>query len=54
MVSEMNEHLYEAIQNQTLLQRLITTIFYPVINAMAMYFAVVFFGLMLDEIDFQD
>ena len=50
----MNPTLYEAIQNQTPFQRLITAIFYPVINAMAMYFAVAFFALMLEELDFHD
>ena len=50
----MNPELYEAIQNQTPLQRLITMLFYPVLNAMAMYFAVMFFGLMLEEIDFHE
>lgn len=50
----MNPELYEAIQNQTPLQRLITMFLYPVLNAMAMYFAIMFFGLMLEEIDFHE
>ena len=50
----MNKDLYEAIQNQTPLQRLITAVFYPVLNAMAMYFAVAFFAIALNELDFQD
>lgn len=50
----MNPDLYEAIQNQTPLQRLITAVFYPVLKLAAMYFAVAFFGLMLEELDFHD
>lgn len=50
----MNQELYEYIQNQTPGQRLITAIFYPILKLMAMYFAVMFFALMLEEIDFHD
>lgn len=50
----MNQALYEHMQNQTLLQRLVTAIFYPVFKLIAIYFAVAFFGLMLEELDFHE
>lgn len=51
----MNPELYEYMQkNQTPAQRVVTAIFYPILKLMAMYFAVMFFALMLEEIDFHE
>lgn len=50
----MNKDLYEAIQNQTWPQRIVTAIFYPILNLMAGYFAIMFFALMLEELDFHE
>lgn len=46
--------MYEIYEKQTPLQRIVTAIFYPVLKLAAMYFAVAFFGLMLDKIDFHE
>ncbi len=50
----MNPKLYEAIQNQTWPQRIVTAIFYPVLNLMAMYAAVLFFSVASDALSMQD
>lgn len=50
----MDKNLYEAIQNQTWPQRIVTAIFYPVLNLMAMYAAVLFFSLAADALSMQD
>ena len=50
----MNPELYEAIQNQTWPQRIVTAIFYSILNLMAGYFAIMFFALMLEELDFHE
>ena len=52
--THMDKNLYEAIQNQTWPQRIVTAILYPVLNLMAMYAAVLFFSVAADALSMQD
>lgn len=50
----MDKNLYEAIQNQTWPQRIVTAIFYPIMNLLALYTAVLFFSVAADALSMQD
>lgn len=50
----MNDALYKYIQNQTLPERIVTAIFYPVLKLMAFYAAVLFFSIAADALSMQD